>query len=258
MFLRAIQLKIFVLYFLRYLKDIAPQYPMELYLDMTIYEITNIDEKAYTISASLSITIRWSDNRTEPSMAKLEAWSKPDRNFGKISLTSATSNKLWSPNLKIHGLRNSIPDVRSITTKDSNNIIFDINTWQFQQKLEMLVTLSCAMDFKNYPYDYNECPLLIYEEVTNGKGAKILFDNIDYMPYHSQDENLNPGIPFLVKVEKFPLRYMKNMSVYYSGANIMFHRHCDQVFYSYFFPTMAYVFISWISFSINKEVVSPT
>ena len=40
-----------------YNKDVAPSYPMELDLKLFIYDITNVDDQAYTISVSLSLGI---------------------------------------------------------------------------------------------------------------------------------------------------------------------------------------------------------
>ena len=40
-----------------YNKDVAPSYPMELDLKFFIYDITNVDDQAYTISVSLSLGI---------------------------------------------------------------------------------------------------------------------------------------------------------------------------------------------------------
>ena len=34
---------------------------------------------------------------------------------------------------------------------------------KFIQTSELLVTMSCEMDFTNYPYDSNTCPLELYE-----------------------------------------------------------------------------------------------
>ena len=62
------------------------------------------------------------------------------------------------------------------------------------------------------------------------------------------------GIPFQVFVSKHELILWEDIFV--SGVDITINRKSTQILSSYFVPTMAYVMVSWISFTISKNNMS--
>ena len=132
----------------------------------------------------------------------------------------------------------------------------------------MMITMSCGMDFSNFPYDSHVCPLLLYDIVDNGDGSKIMLDDFWYLPQnetHGQKPGIRQhGVPFNVTLHWRPhisQNYTLSKSgaeyrIYLAGVDIRLSRISTQTFSSYFFPTMCYVVTSWISFAIPKQMVS--
>ena len=134
----------------------------------------------------------------------------------------------------------------------------------------MMITMSCGMDFSNFPYDSHVCPLLLYDIVDNGDGSKLMMDDFWYFPqnetYGQQPGIRQHGVPFNVTLHWRPDMDLPQVytlsksnatySIYLAGVDIKLSRISTQTFSSYFFPTMCYVVTSWISFAIPKQMVS--
>ena len=122
--------------------------------------------------------------------------------------------------------------------------------------------MSCEMDFTNYPYDSNTCPLELYElgksnfESKQVESSKILINQFTYVKEEGVYDSSKHGIPFQVFVSKHELILWEDIFV--SGVDITINRKSTQILSSYFVPTMAYVMVSWISFTISKNNVSNT
>ena len=216
----------------------------------------------------MSLWIYWKDNRTEPTLRRLinqfqstaATQNVSSVNYTTISLNSATKNDLWKPNIKIRRLQSVKRNVRSLSVNNkAEEIIYDINDEVFIQKSELLVVMSCEMDFTNYPYDSNICPFNVYEEGNGpGQSSTILIENYFYV---KQDEPYNVkkhGIPFQISVSKAEMIWNEDFKFFLSGINIKINRRSNQILWSYFIPAAIYVMISWISFTIPVHIVSFT
>ena len=227
-----------------YNKFVSPTNPMKLGLDIHIWEITQVKDVDYTISLSMSMIATWKDFRIQLPTALEEA------NFTSLTLSSATATELWQPNLKIHGLRNIKRDMRSISSHQ-DIITYDTRTGTFKQCFELLITMTCnQMDFTYFPFDTHTCPLLIYDQRMYGTGSEINVINVLHF-----GEKIN-GIPFTVSLSKHPSEFLYGTNM--AGVDINLERKSTHVHWTYFFPMIVYVMLSWISFAIPNQIVSST
>ena len=240
-----------------YNKDVAPAKPMNINVDIDVFEITDVDGHDHTISILMAIKVSWMDDRTVPSFESLIDKELSQVDYSLISLSKSTTEDLWKPNININGMRNIIRNVRKLSTKNEDKLFYDLNFGLFSFRYEMLVTISChGMDYSNYPYDSHRCPLLLYDELQNGNGSHINITNLWFLyQNHPEDQ----GIPFYVSIKKHPMApFQKEGSksiVYLAGANIYLKRRTSHIISSYFLPLEVYVILSWISFTIPKEIV---
>ena len=68
-------------------------------------------------------------------------------------------------------------------------------------------------------------------------------------------EKIN-GIPFTVSLSKHPSEFLYGTNV--AGVDINLERKSTHVHWTYFFPMIVYVMLSWISFAIPNQIVSTT
>ena len=227
-----------------YNKFVSPTNPMKLGLDILIWEITEVKDMDYTISLSMTMIASWKDFRIQLPTALEEA------NFSSLTLSSATSKELWQPNLKLHGLRNIKRNMRSVPSSNTqDSITYEPKTGTFKQTFELLITMTCSqMDFTDFPFDTHVCPLLVYDQRMYGLGSEI---NVENVFYHGEKIK---SIPFTVSLNKHPSEFLYETHV--AGVDINLERKSMHINWTYFFPMIFYVMLSWISFAIPKQIVS--
>ena len=106
------------------------------------------------------------------------------------------------------------------------------------------------MDFTDFPFDTHTCPLLVYDQRMYGIGSEINVENVFYF-----GEKINV-IPFKVSLIKHPSEILYGTQV--AGVDINLERKSMHINWTYFFPMIFYVMLSWISFAIPKQIVSFT
>jgi hypothetical protein len=142
------------------------------------------------------------------------------------------------------------------------------------RKSDLMLTIGCAMDFSDYPFDSHVCDLL----VSDNDGVYAIRLWLGYVWYMNQnktettlesgifDQASSKGLPFEIKISGLGSQNYTAFSEYhdsygsltfaFTGIRLLLRRQSTQVISSYFLPTMLYVCISWISFAIPVNQAS--
>ena len=140
--------------------------------------------------------------------------------------------------------------MRSVPSSNAQeSITYEPKTGTFKQRFELLITMTCSqMDFTDFPFDSHVCPLLVYDQRMYGTGSEINVGNVFYY-----GEKIK-SIPFTVSLNKHPSELLHETHV--AGVDINLERKSMHINWTYFFPMIFYVMLSWISFAIPKQIVS--
>ena len=84
----------------------------------------------------MTLWVTWKDNRTEPTLFRLEnqfqstaTHNQSAVNYTTISLKDETINDLWKPNIKIRRLQKVRRNVRSLSLSNKEKIDYDIGRY---------------------------------------------------------------------------------------------------------------------------------
>ena len=73
-----------------YNKDVAPTNPMNINVDIDVFEITDVDGHEHTISMLMAIKVSWMDERIIPSFESLIDKDLSQVDYSLISLSTST------------------------------------------------------------------------------------------------------------------------------------------------------------------------
>ena len=132
---------------------------------------------------------------------------------------------------------------------------------------EFQLTVSCHFHFKNFPFDFHECPIYFGTDVYNTD--QMMFDEITvFHGYNKIVKRKDPifidelALPFEFELEALPIKqkFLRggfNYNISSAGILIRLRRNSlGQLLSGYYYPTTSFALLSMISFLINPDVVS--
>ena len=128
---------------------------------------------------------------------------------------------------------------------------------------EFQLTISCHFNFKNFPFDYNECPIYFGNDLYSTD--ELMFDPIKIYyaaAVTSQGKYSifidDMALPFEFELEALVIKEKSfNFNVSSVGILIRMRRHSlGQLLSGYYYPTASFALLSMVSFLIDPDVVS--
>ena len=220
--------------------------PWNYHFIYSIFEIQEIDDQKRTILLNMYFIIYWLEPRIEINSTAMDWTDDTNGNMSFIPL--GQMDRFWYPDLEIYKMKTY--DAKS-ALKDMASFKVNKTKWlRYSSRVD--ITLSCHMNFDEYPLDSHDCPFRVgsyYSSIgTVNCSSNYEFTNDDQPMLHYSIE-LQP-LP-----EKLRLYSVWNQDWATCGFNIHLKRTRIQNFFEVYLTCTLLVIISWISFVIRPEVV---
>ena len=135
--------------------DLVPEKPLPWYYDFTfiVKGISKINDISQTVSISMYFGVKWFEPRLKINETA-NAWNEEKMGPNdEVHISPQNLKHLWYPELEIYGLERFrrytvLKEMSGIQLKKDRTIYYE---------LRVEVTISCKMDFDNYPLDQHVC-----------------------------------------------------------------------------------------------------
>lgn len=222
--------------------------PWDYSFRFVIEEISNINDKAQTMSISMYFAVSWLEPRLQINESAIE-WTE-DRTgpLNQVNESPESLKYIWYPELEIYGLDTF---GRQRVLKEMSGVRI-IKNKTITYELGVRITISCRMNFDNYPLDAQTCQFQVgsyydtHETVTCNSHFIYDLDRQRSLQHFLQIEGLPPNF----KEVKLP-----SGTYAACGIQVRFQRKQMQFIVQVYLPSFMFVIVSWVSFLINPHVV---
>lgn len=213
---------------------------------MDILQIRDINEERGVVRLLMVFRQMWQDNRLQmPAEYLDECPLITEVNNDSASYVPAESMQtVWFPDVYINRIESVYrPEILMEAQTFRANRDGNISDSMFGT-----FTLSCPMDFRNFPMDVQFCPLYIESWRLQSNVQKIMWDPIHPVGV-AKDYSLDQ---FSFGVRVLDVNTTKYTSGEYSriGMTLIFSRELQFYILQIYFPTVLFVIISWLTFII--------
>ena len=141
--------------------------------------------------------------------------------------------------------------------------IFENHSHHLKYGEEFQLTISCHFNFKNFPFDMNECPIYFGNDLYSTD--ELIFDRIkiyyaDAITSQGKDSIFidDMALPFEFELKALAMKQESfNFNVSSVGILIIMRRNSlGQLLSGYYYPTASFALLSMVSFLIDPDVVS--
>ena len=219
--------------------------PWNYHFVFSIFEIQEIDDQKRTILLNMYFLIFWLEPRIRINQSSSDWTDNAKGNISFIPLEQM--DNFWLPDL----------DISAVKTYDTKSVLKDMASFKVNRtkwlrySTRVDFTITCHMNFENYPFDEHECPFKIGSYYNSVK-------TVNCSSEFKHQNNKQPMLHHFVGIEPLSL----NERVYHMygedwatcGFNIKLQRTKIQNFFEVFLTCSLLVIISWISFIIRPEV----
>ena len=213
-----------------------------------IKEVSNVDDKSQSISVSMYFSVRWFEPRLMIN-ATAEDWTEPKLGpDDHVNVSPETIKYLWYPDLEIYGLEKF--NLHKVLKEMSGVRIIKNRTIDYE--LRVVVTISCQMNFNNYPLDSQECPFQVGSYFGTVK-------TVTCTSYFEFDEERQRSLQYFTEIKSLS-ENNQNVTLpsgdYAAcGFTIVLTRMRMQNIIQVYLPTTMFVMVSWVSFLIKPEII---
>lgn len=235
---------------LKFENNVPPDYdndiPTMINCEMHVENFDSINEANMDFTATILLHLSWYDHR----FSKYEIKNIDE---GFVEIDAKNLEKLWVPDLYFPNEKRAY--YHNVLMPNKMLRIYKGGDVSYSTRLSM--TLSCPMDFRNYPFDTQTCKIIIesfsYNDgniilawTNNSKGPILLDENTRSMP---QFEVLS------VDTKEFSAA-RRNLGNH-SGLVVEFKlaRNVGYYLVQMYIPSVLVVVLSWISFWLNVNAV---
>ena len=221
--------------------------PWNYHYTFNILEVEKVNDQMQTISIVMYFRIKWMEPRLEINFYSKD-WNETDFSDGGISYPAKILDKFWYPDLEIEGIK--IFKTQTLLKEMSNAQVYKSRHLRYGVRAE--VTVSCAMNFENYPLDQQNCPfrVLSYFSTDNTVSCTSEFTYSDETQRKLQYSiSINP----LPEAQSTVIGPFGNFSA--CGFSVSLIRKRSQTFCQVYLTSILFVIVSWVSFLIKPEVV---
>uniref|UniRef100_A0A0N4Z0B3 Gamma-aminobutyric acid receptor subunit beta n=1 Tax=Parastrongyloides trichosuri TaxID=131310 RepID=A0A0N4Z0B3_PARTI len=214
---------------------------IELHLDIMLASFDSISEVNMDYTITIDLHQYWQDDRL--------SWSK-DLNIEEISLSGEFSNRIWCPDLFLANDKQSFLH----TVTENNKMLRVSRSGNVTYGMRFTSTLSCNMDLKRYPLDYQYCSVEI--ESYGYTTSEVVMKWREKNPVYSVSHVEVPQFVILNITTKN--RQVTTATGSYQRLSLVFFlkRSIGYFIFQTYLPCILIVMLSWVSFWINHEATS--
>ncbi|CEF65127.1 Gamma-aminobutyric acid receptor subunit beta-like [Strongyloides ratti] len=214
---------------------------IELHLDIMLASFDSISEVNMDYTITIDLHQYWQDDRL--------SWSE-ELNIEEISLSGEFSSRIWCPDLFLANDKHSF-----LHTVTENNKMLRVSRFgNVTYGMRFTSTLSCNMDLKRYPLDYQYCSVEI--ESYGYTTSEVVMKWRDKNPVYSVSDVEVPQFVILNITTKN--RQVTTATGSYQRLSLVFFlkRSIGYFIFQTYLPCILIVMLSWVSFWINHEATS--
>jgi len=213
-----------------------------------IKEVSNVNDKAQSISVSMYFGVSWFEPRLKINTSA-EDWTEtkmgpPD----EVNVSPETLKYLWYPELEIYGLEKF--NLHRVLKEMSGVRIIKNQTIHYE--LRVVITISCQMTFDSYPLDSHICPF----QIGSYYGTMKTVTCSSYFEFNQERQrSLQHFINITPLESKYENVTLPSGSYAACGFQVQLDRMRMQNIIQVYLPSTMFVMVSWVSFLIKPEVV---
>jgi len=222
--------------------------PLNYDFKFVIDEISNINDKAQTLSFAMYFSVSWLEPRLVINSSASEWTEEKTGPKDQVNESPENLKYLWYPELEIYGLETF---GRQRVLKEMSGVRVMKNK-TINYELGVRVTISCKMMFDDYPLDAHMCQFQV--------GS--YYDTIETVRCSSQflyNAERQRSLQHFIQLEPLPEKYsiVDLPSGHYAacGFQVGLQRKQMQYQIQVYLPSFMFVVTSWVSFLIKPEVV---
>lgn len=222
--------------------------PWEYNFTFVVEEISNINDKDQTMSISMYFGVSWLDpriqiNRTASEWTEVKTGPKDEVNVSPQSL-----RYIWYPELEIYGLerfgrQRVLKEMSGVRIRKNKSIHYELGA---------RITISCRMNFDDYPLDAHTCQFQVGSYYDTNKTVGCVSS---YIYDQSRQRSLQHYIKFFNLTSEYKTVILPSGSYAACGFQLQLVRKTMQFLVQVYLPSGMFVVVSWVSFLIKPEVV---
>lgn len=213
-----------------------------------VEEISNINDKAQTMSISMYFGVSWLDPRLRINETAVEWREVKTGPKDEVNVSPESLKYIWYPELEIYGLEKF---GRQRVLKEMSGVRIRRNK-TIHYELGVRITISCRMMFDDYPLDAHTCQFQVGSYYDTNKTVKC---SSEYVYDESRQRSLQHFIEFEPLPEKDTSVVLPSGAYAACGFQIRLVRKTMQFLVQVYLPSFMFVVVSWVSFLIKPEVV---
>ena len=230
-------------------------------VDMYLHEakVLDIDEMKDKITIKLSQLMEWGEPRIQANFSSMS------KEVPQIKLSSKNIKSLWYPDLDMY--TKDLEDWKSlyhpllyqevVVTKDAfldqklvkrNNSVTSIHVWK-----DWVATIYCQFDFASFPLDTQHCT---FRQMGTSESIELfLYPSLDIENWVYKAGGFDVRIDPVEEYKGKNVISHQNKTTDEIGFNITLQRIVQPYLYQYYFPCIAIVVVSQISFIIPISAI---
>jgi len=222
--------------------------PLKYNFKFVIDEISNINDKAQTLSFAMYFAVSWLEPRLVINSSASEWTEEKTGPKDQVNESPVNLKYLWYPELEIYGLETF--GIQRVLKEMSGVRVMKNKTINYE--LGVRVTISCKMMFDDYPLDAHMCQFQVgsYYDTT-----ETVICSSEFL-YNAERQR---SLQHFIQLEPLPQQYtIVNLpSGHYAacGFQVRLQRKQMQYQIQVYLPSFMFVVTSWVSFLIKPEVV---
>ena len=222
--------------------------PWNYTFDFNVKGIGEIDDQSQSIVLSMYFGIRWFEPRLQVNETA-NAWDEVKLGpKDEITISPQNLRYLWYPELEIYGIErfrvfNVLKEMSGLRIRKDRTINYEVKTE---------VTISCKMDFDNYPLDNQTCFFQVGSYYGSDKTVTCE-SNFSYDP--SKQKNIHHLITLKSLPDSHRRVTLRSGDYSVCGFSIHLTRKKKEPFVQIYMPSFMFVVASWISFIVKPDIV---
>lgn len=222
--------------------------PLKYDFKFVIDEISNINDKAQTLSFAMYFAVSWLEPRLVINTSASEWTEAKTGPRDQVNESPENLKYLWYPELEIYGLETF---GRQRVLKEMSGVRVMRNR-TINYELGVRVTISCKMMFDDYPLDAHSCQFQVgsyYDTV------ETVLCSSQFLYNSARQRSLQHFIQLEPLPKQFSVVHLPSGHYAACGFQVRLQRKQMQYQIQVYLPSFMFVVTSWVSFLIKPEVV---
>ncbi|XP_041360172.1 glycine receptor subunit alpha-2-like [Gigantopelta aegis] len=219
--------------------DFEQDYPTNVTLQLHILNVDSINEGSLDYSINLYLRQQWTDPRLVFLGYNKSIW---------LELDTRMLQNVWVPDVYFRNEKKAT--FHNVTVP--NRLLHIYRNGTVSYSLRLSLTLSCYMDLKRYPFDVQECPIIL-------QSYTYTVDNVVF--HWAPEDAISYTNPLNIPQFKFVGYELQDCTYIFENrfacikADFKLEREFGFFLIQVYTPSTLIVILSWISFWIDIEAV---